>query len=119
MLPLGLLALASLALALPHAQFDKRQSCNSQEWNIQGYAAFNAGPTSPAGGPTAFGFSHITFKFADPNFGIQYDCSADANTGESLDSIIGNHNPCDGGNESFQYFGTSINLQRAGVECGK
>ena len=112
----------SFASALPYTQnlIDKRQtSCYSQEWNIQQYTAFTAGATSPAGGPAVFGFSHISFLFADPNFDIQYTCEAEANTGESLDSLIGNSYPCDGGNMSFQYFGSSINLQRTGVPCGK
>ena len=116
---LRFLPLASLTLALPHAEFDKRQSCNGQEWNIQQYTAFTTGSTSPAGGPAAFGYSHVDFKFADPNFDIQFECSAEANTGESLDSIVGQNFPCDGGNESFQYFGSSIDLQRTGVKCGK
>lgn len=118
-----LLPLASLALALPHTNlFTKRQgdSCISQEWNIQQYTEFTAGSTSPAGGPSAFTDSGINFLFADPNFDIQYSCSAEAETGQSLESIVGNVNFCDGGNMSFQYFGQgSIELQRTDVACGK
>ncbi len=117
-----LLSLASVAVALPFSQDanTKRQaSCNSQEWNIQQYTAFTAGTTSPTGGPPVFGYSHISFKFADPNFNIQYECSAEAETGQSLDSLVGNSYPCDGGNMSLQYFGSSIELQRTGVACGK
>ena len=119
---LQLLALASVASALPYthdAEVKRQVSCYSQEWNIQQYTTFTAGPTSPAGGPPVFGFSHISFLFADPNFDIQYSCGAEANTGQSLDSLTGNSYPCDGGNMSFQYFGSSINLQRSGVLCGK
>ena len=119
---LPLLSLASAAVALPYTQDlkSKREtSCNSQQWNIQQYTAFTAGSSSPAGGPAVFGFSHIFFKFADPNFGIQYGCSAEAEAGKGLDSLVGNSYPCDGGDMSFQYFGSSIELQRTGVECGK
>jgi len=114
-----LLPLASLALALPHAH-EKRQTCNSQAWNIQQYTAFDAGHNSPAGGPPAFTDSHISFLFADPNFGIQYQCGAEAQTGKSLGSLAGfNRYYCDGGNMSFRYFGSSIELQRTGVPCEK
>ena len=122
-----LLTLASAAAAFPltgnavtENAITKRQStCNSQEWNIQQYIAFTAGSTSPAGGPPAFGYSHISFLFTDPNFNIQYSCSASANKGQPLESLIGNSYPCDGGNMSFQYFGSTIELQRTGVKCGE
>ncbi|KAL6713969.1 hypothetical protein ACLMJK_008463 [Lecanora helva] len=115
-----LLALATAVIALPQTKDlnTKRDTCNSQEWNIQQYTAFTAGSTSPAGGPPAFSNSHISFKFADPNFNIQNECSVSANTGEGLDSLVGNTYPCDGGNMYFQYFGSSITLKRTGVPCG-
>ena len=120
---LHLLPLASLALALPYANDinAKRQaSCYSQEWNIQQYTTFDAGATSPAGGPAAFGYSHIAFLFTDPNFNLQYECSAEAESGKSLSSLEGyNTYYCDGGNMTFQYFGSTVTLQRTGVECGK
>lgn len=120
---LHLLPIASLALALTHANEanTKRQtSCYSQAWNIQQYTAFTAGPTSPAGGPSSFTDSHISFLFADPNFNIQYQCGAEAETGKSLESLQGfNNYYCAGGNMSFRYFGSTVDLQRTGVSCGE
>ncbi len=116
---LQFLPLASLALALPRTN-EKRQTCDSQAWNIQQYSAFTAGPTSPAGGPSAFTDSHISFLFADPNFDIQYQCGAEAETGKTLGSLEGfNNYYCGGGNMSFKYFGSTIELQRTGVPCGE
>ena len=119
---LFLLAFASAVIGLPLSQdvnTKRDTTCYSQEWNIQQYTTFNAGSTSPAGGPAVFGYSHVSFRFADPNFGIQYTCSAEADQGQSLDSLVGTSFPCDGGNMSFQYFGSTVTLQRTDVACGK
>lgn len=119
---LHLLPIISLALALPVADevnTDSETSCFNS-WNIQKYSAFDAGATSPAGGPSAFTNSHVSFLFTDPNFGIQNECSAQAQSGKPLASLAGyNRYYCAGGDMSFLYFGSSIELQRTGVSCGK
>ena len=115
------LALASVAAAIPFTEdaITKRQNtCYSQQWNIQQFTAFTAGPDSPAGGPPAFGYSHVNFKFADPNFNIQYECGA-STPGQSLDPLSGKTQYCGGGNMTFKYFGSSVELQRTGVDCGE
>ena len=118
---LALLALLPLALSLPTALNPhlKRDTCTAQEWNIQQFTAFTAGPSgAPAGSPDIFNFDHIDFFFDDPNFNARAQCERSIAKGSGT-LADGNHYPCGGFGMSFQYFGSSIELKRTGVECGK
>ena len=109
------------ALAFPATYNEQRQSstCTSQQWNIQQFSAFTAGPSgAPPNSPNIFNFDHISFYFNDPNFGARAQCQRSIAKGTGTLSD-GRSYPCDGFGMSFQYFGASIQLKRVGVECGK
>ncbi|CAF9929614.1 MAG: hypothetical protein HETSPECPRED_007419 [Heterodermia speciosa] len=116
-----LAALLPLALPLPTALNPhlKRDTCTAQEWNIQQFTAFTAGPSgAPPGSPDIFNFDHITFYFDDPNFNARALCERSIAKGSGT-LADGNYYPCDGFAMSFQYLGSSIQLKRTGVKCGK
>lgn len=118
---LHILSLASLALAAPRSKINtKRQSCDAQEWNIQQFTTFTLNPGTKASqdSPPAFDFTHISFYFDDPNFNGRASCSRSVAAGAGA-LADGHSYPCDGFGMSFQYFGSSIELQRTGVICGK
>ncbi|KAL8792300.1 MAG: hypothetical protein Q9195_005091 [Heterodermia aff. obscurata] len=118
---LALLALLPLALALPTALNPhlKRDTCTGQEWNIQQFTAFTAGPSgAPPGSPDIFNFDHIAFYFDDPNFDARASCERSIAKGSGT-LADGNYYPCDGFGMIFQYLGSSIELKRTGVQCGK
>lgn len=115
---LSLLSLLPLALALPSPVKRQSPSCGAQEWNIQQFTAFAAGPTSPAGGPSIFGFDHISFYFDDPNFNnlrSQCERSIEPGTGQLADGKL---YPC-GNDMYFKYFGSSVELREIGAKCNK
>ena len=118
---LALLALLPLTLALPTALDPhlKRATCTTQEWNIQQFTAFTAGPSgAPPGSPDAFNFDHVAFFFDDPNFNARALCERSIAKGSGT-LVDGNYYPCDGFGMSFQYLGSSIELKRTGVLCDK
>ncbi|MCJ1454130.1 hypothetical protein MMC28_004480 [Mycoblastus sanguinarius] len=114
---LQLVCLASLAFAVPHDNANaKRQSCTSQEWNIQQFETFTVG-NDPTSESPPFDFTHLSFYFDDPNFDTRASCgrSVAAGAGSLAD---GNSYPCDNGFMSFQYYGSSIELQQTNLDCG-
>ena len=116
MLAFHLLPLVSIALAIPHTKM-KRQSCTSQEWSIQQFETFTVG-SDPTSEPAPFDFTHISFYFDDPNFNTRALCSRSVAVGAGT-LADGNSYPCDNGTMSFQFYGTSIELQQTNLNCGK
>lgn len=116
---LTLLPLISIVLAAPAPQ-SKRSTCITQQWNIQQFEAFTAGSTSKNG-------SHLSFYFTDPNFdpnkilcsrSMQLGASSQTGPNSRSDS---NWYPCESTKLSvmYRYQGTSMDLKRTGVDCGK
>ena len=111
----------AFAQALTPTYNDSLQSssCTSQQWNIQQFSAFTAGPSgAPPSSPNIFNFDHISFYFNDPNFGARALCQRSIAKGAGVLGD-GRSYPCDGPGMSFQYFGPSIQLKREGVQCDK
>lgn len=109
----------ALALTFAHEESLQSSTCTSQQWNIQQFSAFTAGPSgAPSNSPNIFNFDHIFFYFNDPNLGARAQCQRSIAKGAGTLSD-GRSYPCDGFGMSFQYFGASIQLKRVGVECDK
>ena len=118
LLPFTLIPTIALARPIHNPSF-KRDSCTAQEWNIQQFTAFTAGPSgAPPWAPNIFNFDHIAFYFDDPNSNARALCERSIAKGAGSLSD-GNYYSCNGFEMSFQYLEVSIELKRMGVQCGK
>lgn len=99
---LPLVSMIALALAAPH---EKRQSCVSQQWAVQGFNSFTADPS-----PT--GVSHISFTFSDPNTSTSSLCSRSLAPGSgSSPADPNNFYPCKDTTMQYKFDGAKLTLK--------
>ena len=81
---LSSLFLLPLALSLPTLNpLVERDTCITSTWNMQGFAAFTAGPNGadPGSPSPIFNYDHISFTFNDENDGARARCGAECRKG--------------------------------------